>query len=151
MLTQIDWFDIITTWMRNNAPTTNQLGDSQMTTTTTLNAAAVELVKGFAKTNKYSYTKLVDLVFAVQEVSATKTAGKVGRPVSEKTLELRDQVATFVAETKGNKFTTADVAAKFGCNLVQAKRVLESLQNVKEAGKVPNGGRGRPFVAYVAE
>lgn len=115
----------------------DQIGEHKMK----LNQTQEEMIREFAKSNKFSQAKLLDL--GAQLLGTVKKS--TGKPANPETLEIRQRVAEFL-QTNRDKFTTIDLASKVGCSVLQANSALTYYKetfNINVVGKQEKEGKGK--------
>ena len=96
-----------------------------MTTNTTLNTVALEIIAAFSKANKVSKAKVTGLaeqLFTTMPVMTSTNRNSAGRKASENILTLRAMMVE-KKEVVVN-MTAKELASKFGCDAQEANNTL---------------------------
>lgn len=115
---------------------------------TKLTTSTQDMIATFAKTNKVSKAKVIDLIKSVMAEQTPR-----GRTASEKIKNVRDVIVReFVG--KNVKFSSKDVASKCGVTLFEANNAihfLEKEEKIARAGKVAVNTKGRKAIEWTAK
>lgn len=120
-----------------------------------LNQTHEEMIRNFAKANKMSGPKLVDVAAQLFATINIKEGKRSGRKVSPEMLAIRNSVKDYLLSVGNNKFTTIDITKAVGCSAAEANNTLTFYKNefnISVVGKQEKEGKGKkPNLYQVCE